>query len=34
MTIEPTEFDLVALARRDLAVHVDKACAEIQMARA
>lgn len=33
MTIEPTEFDLVALARRGLAVHLDEASAEIEMAR-
>lgn len=33
MTIEPTEFDLVALARRGLQAHLDEAVAEVKVAR-
>ncbi|AWI91970.1 hypothetical protein C0214_27180 (plasmid) [Methylobacterium sp. DM1] len=34
MTIEPTEFDMIALARRGLHAHLDEVIAEIKMARA
>lgn len=33
MTIEPTEFDLVALARRGLQALLDEADAEVEFAR-
>ncbi|WP_342112061.1 hypothetical protein [Methylobacterium sp. SI9] len=33
MTIEPTEFDLVALARRGLQALLDDAAAEVGLAR-
>jgi hypothetical protein len=33
MTIEPTEFDLVALARRGLQALLDEAVSEVEFAR-
>lgn len=33
MTIEPTEFDMIALARRGLQALFDEACAEVEFAR-
>lgn len=33
MTIEPTDFDLIALARRGLQALLDEAVAEVQLAR-
>lgn len=33
MTIEPTEFDMIALARRGLQALLDEAVAEVQLAR-
>ncbi|MBK3405094.1 hypothetical protein H0176_00550 [Methylorubrum populi] len=33
MKIEPTEFDMIALARRGLQALLDDAAAEVQMAR-
>jgi len=32
MTIEPTEFDMIALARRGLQAHLDEAIAEDEFA--
>lgn len=34
MTIEPTEFDLIALARRGLQALLDEAVIEVRVARA
>lgn len=33
MTIEPTEFDMIALARRGLQALLDEAVAEVKIAR-
>lgn len=33
MTIEPTDFDMIALARRGLQAHLDEAIAEVKVAR-
>lgn len=33
MTIEPTDFDMIALARRGLQALLDEAVAEVQLAR-
>ncbi|WP_298958504.1 hypothetical protein [uncultured Methylobacterium sp.] len=33
MVIEPTEFDMIALARRGLQALLDEAIAEVQLAR-
>jgi len=33
VTIEPTEFDMIALARRGLQAHLDEAIAEVKVAR-